>query len=178
MPTLDRLLEACSVEFSHMSIQWHGLYGPCCPLSPERPLNLITHSPPIQWHCCYCAKYTKVTHCSPMKARYGVSFVISNDELLPCALSSPSPGSMKWFLIHCTAARPGYIYCDGSVQDCSNSIDNAQGSLQSCVSHWYTIMCCFNVVQYDMIILQTSLQWLKENTDHSLNPPKTLHTWP
>ena len=22
----------------------YGLYGPCCPLSPERPLNLIIHS--------------------------------------------------------------------------------------------------------------------------------------
>ena len=25
--------------------QWlHDLHGPCCPMSPERPLNLITHS--------------------------------------------------------------------------------------------------------------------------------------
>ena len=25
-------------------LQLHGLYGPGCPLSPERPLNSITHS--------------------------------------------------------------------------------------------------------------------------------------
>ena len=32
----------------------HGLYrlyGPCCPLSPERPLNLITHSLPWRLYC-------------------------------------------------------------------------------------------------------------------------------
>ena len=28
-----------------------GLYGPCCPLSPERPLNLITHSLPPGFSC-------------------------------------------------------------------------------------------------------------------------------
>ena len=27
-------------------LRYNGLYGPRCPLSPERPLNLITQSPP------------------------------------------------------------------------------------------------------------------------------------
>ena len=34
-----------------MADMWYGLYGPRCPLSPKRPLNLITHSLTCQCNC-------------------------------------------------------------------------------------------------------------------------------
>ena len=40
----------------------YGLYGPRYPLSPERPLNLITHSltpPPLWGYYCYCTTWHK-----------------------------------------------------------------------------------------------------------------------
>ena len=38
----------------------------------------------------------------------------------------------------------------------------------------YTVRCRYNAVQYNMI-LQTSLQWLRQRMNDSLNPQKTPH---
>ena len=40
-----------------------------------------------------------------------------------------------------------------------------------------TVKCHYNPVEYD-IIWNTSLQWLRQSVDESLNPQNTSHTLP
>ena len=43
--------------------------------------------------------------------------------------------------------------------------------------YMYTVECRYNTVQYNMI-LYTSLRWLEQNINVSLNPQKTPHNSP